>query len=264
MADGTDSSPTSRASSAASFASEGGAERPGDVPPDAEALEHAPHELDVPDVDLEALEPGGAERLDGHRDHLRIGLRLVETEQLDARLVELPHPAETRRLVPEDVRPVGQPVGFGPVAEAGGGDARDLGRHVGPKGEHPPGVPVDELEHPLLESLVRPQREHVEELERRGHHLAVSPQPEHAEETLLQAPEARGLVREVDLHPGGELRLEVPPVHWCVCPSGRANPRKYTGAAHRNPARVSRRLRRSRARHRRATRQALPHRRRPT
>ena len=76
-----------------------------------------------------------------------------------------------------------------------------------------PRVPVDELEHPLLERLVRPQGEDVEELEGRGHHLAVTPQAEHAEKALLQAPETGRVVGEVDLHPGRELRLKVPPVH---------------------------------------------------
>ena len=102
---------------------------------------------------------------------------------------------------------------MGAVAEPGGGDAGDLRRHVGAEREHPPGVAVDELEHPLLERLVRPQGEDVEELEGGGHHLAVTPQAEHAEKALLQAPETGRLVGEVDLHPGRELRLKVPPVH---------------------------------------------------
>ena len=165
------------------------------------------------DVDLEALEAGRPERLDRHRDHLGVRLRLVEPEQLHARLVELAHAPEARGLVTEHVGAVGEAVRLRPVAEARGGDAGDLRRHVGAEREHPPGVPVDELEHPLLERLVRPQGEDVEELERGGHHLPVPPQAEHAKKALLQAPETGRLVGEVDLHPGRELRLKVPPVH---------------------------------------------------
>jgi hypothetical protein len=159
----------------------------------------------VADVDLETLELGRPEDLDRHRDHLGVGFRLVEAQELDARLVELAHAAEAHRLVPEHIGPIGQAVRLRLVAEAGGGDAGDLRRDVGPEREHPAGVPIHELEHPLLQGLVRPQRENVEELEGRGHHLAIAPQPEDAEQALLQTAQARGLVREIDLHPGGEL-----------------------------------------------------------
>src|SRR4029079_10524722 len=140
-------------------------------------------------------------------------LGLVEPEELHSRLVELAHAAEPRGLVAGDAGATRQEVQLRAVAETRGGDAGDLRRHVGAEGEHPPGVPVDELEHPLLERLVRPQGQGVEELEGGSHDLAVAPQAEHAEKALLQAPETGRLVGEVDLHPGRELRLKVPPVH---------------------------------------------------
>ena len=183
-------------------------ELPAPLAVDLQLLQDAAEEVGLAHVDLEAVEAQGLEPFHRHRDHLGVGLGLLEPDQLDPRLVELPVPSHLGFLVAEDVRHVGEPEGLGLVAEAGGDDAGDLGGDVGPERKHPPRVPVHELEHLSLEGLVGPHREDVGELVGRRHHLAVAPAGEDGEEALLDAPLGGGLVGQVDLDPLGQLGLE--------------------------------------------------------
>src|SRR5262245_5574987 len=161
----------------------------------------------MPEVDLKALEPERAQALDGHGDDLDLGLRLLQPDQLDARLIELAVVRHLGLVVAEYVRDVRQAHGLGLLAQPRGDHARDLRRDVRAQREHAARLAVDELEHALLHADVGAHREHVRELERRRHDLAIAPAREHVEQTGLDVALARRLVGQVDARPLRQLTV---------------------------------------------------------
>ncbi len=159
------------------------------------------------EVDLEALEPERAQPLDRHRDDLDLGLRLLEPDQLDARLVELAVVRYLRLVVAEHVGHVPEADGLGLVPEPRRHDPGDLRRDVGAEREHPAGLAVHELEHVLLDALVGTHREHIRVLERGGNDLAVAPPREDVEQPRLDVALACRLIRQVDARALRELRV---------------------------------------------------------
>src|SRR5262249_1237591 len=176
-------------------------------------LHQAAEEIGMADVELEATEAERAQALHGHGQDLDLGLRLVEADQLHAGLVELAAVGELRLVVAEDVGHVGQPQRLRLVAQAGGHDARDLGRDVGAQHEHAARFAVHEGEGVALHGLVGGDGQHVEELERRRDDLAIAPAAEDVEQARLHVTLARDLVGKVDprtLGKLGEERLHPP------------------------------------------------------
>src|SRR5260370_950745 len=115
-----------------------------------ELLAEAAEEVRVAQHELEALEAERPEALDRHRDDLDLRLRLLQADQLDARLVELPVVRHPRLVVAEDVGHVGEADRLGLVAQARPPDARDLRRDVGAEREQAAGLAGPELEPVLL------------------------------------------------------------------------------------------------------------------
>src|SRR5262245_529701 len=170
-------------------------------------IEEAADEVGVTEVDLEPLEPERPEPFDGHRDDFHFGLGLIQSDQLDSRLVELAVVRDAGLVVAEHVRHVAEPDGLGLVAQPGRHHACDLGRDIGSERQHPPGLAVDEREHVALHGLVGPGREHVGELERRRDDLAVAPAAKHVEQRSLDVTLPLRLVRQIDTRALGELRV---------------------------------------------------------
>src|SRR5438876_158654 len=173
----------------------------------ARLLAEPTEEVGVPEVDLEALEPERAQPLDRHRDDLDLGLRLLEPDQLDARLVELAVVRYLRLVVAEHVGHVPEADGLGLVPEPRRHDPGDLRRDVGAEREHPAGLAVHELEHVLLDALVGTHREHIRVLERGGDDIAVAPPREDVEQPRLHVALACRLIRQVDARALRELRV---------------------------------------------------------
>ena len=144
-----------------------------------QVLENAPEEIRLTHVDLEARQPQRAQPFHRHGDHLGVALGIGEADQLHARLIELAVAPDVRLVVAEHVREVREAQGLGRLAEPGGHDAGDLRRHVGSEREEPAALAVHHLEHPLLQLVVRPLREHVEVLVGGGDDLPIAPAPEH-------------------------------------------------------------------------------------
>src|SRR6266568_2338759 len=124
----------------------------------ARLLAEPAEEVGVSEVDLEALEPERAQPLDRHRDDLDLGLRLLEPDQLDARLVELAVVRYLRLVVAEHVGHVPEADGLGLVPEPRRHDPGDLRRDVGAEREHPAGLAVHETGRMLaLRADITPQ-----------------------------------------------------------------------------------------------------------
>src|SRR5207245_10278376 len=106
-------------------------------------------------LSLRALAPPAPDPLSLH-DALPIclGLRLLEPDQFDARLVELAVVRDLGLVVAEHVGDVGQPDRLGLVPEPRRHDARDLRRDVGAECQHSARLTVHELEPVLLDALV--------------------------------------------------------------------------------------------------------------
>ena len=152
----------------------------------------------VPQVDLEVLQPGGADEREGQPHDLDVRRESAVAEQLGAHLQRLPGAAAALGLLPVDLARVAEPERQWSAGEGGGGDPRDAGGEVEAEGENPAvavGEPQQALGHPGAAGA----EEDVLVLEGGRKQLLVAGALEHLHRAALQrAAAAGGVTGEID------------------------------------------------------------------
>ena len=196
---------------AAAFADGGGVlaiqragEAGADLAGDAALAEQGRHQQRQRQVDGDAGKADGMQRGDADEDDFGIGLGTVMADKFDAGLGDLAIRRGLAALHAQALAGIGQPQGARSVGEAGGGDAGDLRRHVGPHPHHPPRVRVHQPERLVGHGGTGAAEERILELEQRRFDALVAVRGK----SVHQGCDGRGLGfgigRQQVVQPGGK------------------------------------------------------------
>ena len=156
------------------------------------------------EVDREPREPHRVEGGDADQDDLGVGLGAVMADQLDAGLGDLALGGDLAALHAQALAGIGQAQRAGNVAEAGGGDAGDLGRHVGADAHHAPGVGVHQAEGLVGHGGAGAEQQGVLELQQRRLDALVAVGGEGTHQRLDRRRLGLGVGRQQVAQPGGQ------------------------------------------------------------
>ena len=161
---------------------------------DAQRSHDAAQKRPVAERYAKILHPVLLETLHGDGNHLRVGLKRNQADELHARLPELALQLTRHVGVAKDVRRVGETQRPGVGGQNRARRPRDLGRHVGAQGEESPAFEVHHAVGLGVEHFR--SRPGDVELKRRREELAEPPLLKDAQQTLLYVPLAPGLARQ--------------------------------------------------------------------
>ena len=153
---------------------------------------------------LKSVKPQALQRLHRHGDHLGIRLGRVKTDQLHARLEDLPAAAGLDLCLAQHPSAVADAVRQRPAGQARGHDPGDLRGDVGRERQQAAALAVVEAVGLALQLISHADREDIFVLQLGGDHAPEAPQLEYAADPALDKTDLGGGIGQEVADPAGQ------------------------------------------------------------